>query len=436
MSAFRSRRLETLLGAQIADADHAQIATLKTSSVPEDSDLEFKGELYGNGDSARRELASDVASFANTVGGLIILGIEEDAQGRADELPGVALSDAEQNRMHQIVASLVAPAPPLDIRQVEDPARPSHGLFLLSVPRSPGAPHAVRINEGYRYPRRTGTTTSYLTEYEIALAYRERFAGLQAQQELSLQYENDLVVELADEGVFAVLTLVPDQPGELPINHANFQVVQRELLTDRMLEIFDGYSWQRVSVAEGCFVADVGHDDKPKHQAARMYRGGAGTFAKSVSTCDESGVERIIDEWLVDTIIGGLDFLVRRARLAAAAGSASLRLSLYPVEGSRPVGLAHFRHHGLKQGFGRPRTVQPVAQAVIDLDSVAASKQELMMAVHALANGIFHAFGVPEVYQIDAEGNVRRKYWSSEVQGRLKRWAEAEGVPIVESTVS
>ncbi|MEU4252833.1 hypothetical protein AB0F15_36080 [Amycolatopsis sp. NPDC026612] len=233
-----------------------------------------------------------------------------------------------------------------------------------------------------------------------------------------------------------MLTLVPDLPGELPIDHATFQRVQREVLTDEMLEIFSGYSWQRVSVAEGCFIADVGHDDKPKHQVALLYRSGAGVFAKAVSTRDESGVERIIDEWLVDTTIAGLDFLVRRARLAAAAGSASLRLSLYPVEESRPVGLAHYRRHGLREGFGRLRTKRPVAQAVIDVDAVATSRRQLMMAVHALASGIFHAFGVPEVYQIDAEGRVRRKYWSSDVQGMLKRWAEAGGVPIVESTVS
>jgi hypothetical protein len=67
--------------------------------------------------------------MANTAGGLIIIGMDEDDQARATDMPGVALSDAEHNRMSLIVAAQVAPVPVFDILPKEDPARPGTGLL-------------------------------------------------------------------------------------------------------------------------------------------------------------------------------------------------------------------------------------------------------------------------------------------------------------------
>jgi predicted HTH transcriptional regulator len=57
----------------------------------------------GTSDSDKRKLAKHVAALANTSGGLIILGIEEDNQGQATAAPGVPISDSEIASMHQLV---------------------------------------------------------------------------------------------------------------------------------------------------------------------------------------------------------------------------------------------------------------------------------------------------------------------------------------------
>jgi hypothetical protein len=80
----------------------------------------------------------------------------------------------------------VLPLPVFDVVRVEDPARPGHGLVLIAVPRSQLAPHAVIVNDGLRYPRRNGATTRYLSEPEVAAAYRERFAAAQRQADWAM----------------------------------------------------------------------------------------------------------------------------------------------------------------------------------------------------------------------------------------------------------
>jgi hypothetical protein len=211
MVALRSRRLERLFGTRLDHVTHAQVSAFVTNTVAEAYDLDFKATLYGKSDKERRDLASDVAALANTAGGVIVLGISEDSQARATAAPGVALSDAEAGRVRQIVASQVSPLPTLDVLQVEDPKHPGHGFMLLAVPRSPMGPHAVLVNQLLRFPKRNGATTTYLSEPEVADAYRARFIGIQSRFDDLAQYERDLLDRLdATEQTYVVVTLVPD----------------------------------------------------------------------------------------------------------------------------------------------------------------------------------------------------------------------------------
>src|SRR5690242_8893342 len=102
MVALRSARLEALLGTRIEQVQHADLMTLVSDLVPEAFDLDYKSEMYGLTDRDKRDAATDVAALANTAGGLLILGIEEDAQARAAAAPGVAVAEADERRIRQI----------------------------------------------------------------------------------------------------------------------------------------------------------------------------------------------------------------------------------------------------------------------------------------------------------------------------------------------
>jgi hypothetical protein len=132
--ALRSRRLETLLGSRIDDVTYARATNPVTNQVAEAFDLDVKEQLYGRADSDKRKLATYAAALANTGGGLVVIGIEEDDQARAARVTRVTLSDGEVGRMRQIVASLSAPLPVFDIVPREDPANTNTGFYLIAVP--------------------------------------------------------------------------------------------------------------------------------------------------------------------------------------------------------------------------------------------------------------------------------------------------------------
>lgn len=202
--ALRSRRLESLFGARLDDLEARHVRGLVDAGAEEAFDLNFKATTYGQGGSERRALTGDVAALANTAGGVIVISVEEDNQAHAAAAPGIEITDGEMNRIRQVVASWAAPMPMFDVIPVmNDLPGNGRGFLVLAVPRSPGALHAVLANGSLRYPKRNGAMTRYLSEPEVATAYRERLSGVAQQTQRIFDIEKAATARLGrDEPCF------------------------------------------------------------------------------------------------------------------------------------------------------------------------------------------------------------------------------------------
>lgn len=148
-----SRSLSNVMGVPLQSVDANRVRAWATEGLRESEQLDFKQEHYGNSDSQRRELAGDLAAFANHRGGLLILGVGEDERGAAAALPLVDLGDAEERRIQQVVAGNVFPHLPVEIFPVpcdED----GRGVMIIAIAPSPIRPHAISVSDALRYPRR------------------------------------------------------------------------------------------------------------------------------------------------------------------------------------------------------------------------------------------------------------------------------------------
>jgi len=439
MATMRSRRIEALLGAQVSDASYEQVAALAAGMVSEDFDLDLKSARYAPSESGRRALAGDVAAMANTSGGLIVLGMEEDKQARAMGATDMPISDDEVNRMYLTVRTGLAPMPDMNIRTVENPAKPGTGFILVSIPRSPTAPHAVKMNDGFRYPRRNGRTTTYLSENDVAQAYRERFAGLQSRLDTAVEHEKYIVDRLnTDSLTYVVVTLVPDLEGYLDIDLASADAFRKEMLDQGPMLIHAGMEWRRTSVGPGRLVADCGYssdDSRLNRQACVLHRTGAGSFAIAVSNrARADDFTEVIDEQLVTGVLSALRFLARNARdRAAAGGSASLRATITPTQNVLPTRLVHFRHYGERQVVGEAPRAQPEAAGLADVDELAGAGPELVAATHSLVSNLMQEFGYPETPQITAQGEFRLPYWRSDVHEAVRSCAGQAGVKVIQT---
>ncbi|MFF5303489.1 helix-turn-helix domain-containing protein [Streptomyces sp. NPDC013161] len=441
MVALRSRRLEGLFGARLDAVSHAEVAALKTNAVSESYDLEFKGELYGGNDRAKRDLAGDVAALANTAGGVLLLGVAEDDQARAAELPGVALSDGEVLRYRSIVADLVHPLPTFDVRQIEDPDRPGHGFLMIAVPRSPSAPHGVLVNEGLRYPRRNGASITYLSEAEVAAAYQDRFARRQTRHDDLLRYERALIDRLdTSDQTYVVVTLVPDLSGDFILDTRTMRAFREETLDKDLLVIPRMVAVRYVTVGSRRLIAHGGPEPaKASWVACELHQSGAGTFAAIAANRESIAplrLSRIEDEDLVLDIWSGLRLLARHARdRAAAGGPATVRATLWPVTPDLPAELRQSRGAGGRLGSHQV-TNPPQASSVFDIDDLAEDGPALIAATSSLAAGLIQHFGYPETLQMTTDGVIRSNYWSGLRYGpAVQRWATQANVDMTQDPV-
>jgi hypothetical protein len=217
-------RVEAALGGtSIAAADEETLQILVDGQVREDTEIEFKSATYGTSDRSRRDLAVDVAALANSLGGVIFLGVREEG-GIAVELSPVPLDEGEEIRMRQILASRVAPPPQIEILRLELRDDPAHGYCLLAVPVSPWRPHAVRVDTALRYPRRDGPHIRYLSETEVADAYRNRFTAEADQAQRLTQIRLEALERVStDHQLWLTVALVPDVPGVMHLDRAALQ---------------------------------------------------------------------------------------------------------------------------------------------------------------------------------------------------------------------
>ncbi|BCJ61552.1 AlbA family DNA-binding domain-containing protein [Micromonospora endophytica] len=448
MPTLRNRRLEQILGGPVDESlTYSQVKGLIPATT-EGPDLDFKRDTYGSSDSERKKLCGDVGALANATGGILILGMDEDEQGRARHDNGVDISDDERRRLRQTVCGNIQPTPTFDVIPIEDPDRPGTGFLIIWVARSATAPHAyVNQNKSLLYPKRVGTETIWLSESEVAEAYRARFAGFADRIEEAARIEANFVDRLAPDETFVVVTLVPDLPGAFTIDTQALSAFQLGN-TDTTHSAF-GIGVRRFirsTVGRRCLVGATRYEpNKPYSRGAcELHESGSGVFASGVGV-RTSGIAdltcRLVDDqWLTLGIAAGLRFLARHARdRAAAGGLATVRAAIAPYVPAAMVDtlgwpedrLAWFAAQAVETGKGGAITNGAWADTVADIDDLCADGPGLVAATYRLASELFQSFGAPEVRQVTADGGIRLPHWHQEIRSTINGWAQVAGVEVL-----
>jgi Putative DNA-binding domain len=444
MPILKAARLEGLFGGPIDDSlTYAQVKGL-IPNVGEAPDLDFKRDLYASTDSGRKSLCSDIAALANANGGVLILGMDEDAQGRARADTGVSIADSEKSRIWQTVLDTVRPKPVFGIVPVEDPRREGTGFLVIWVARSADPPHAlVMPNKALLYPRRIGTQTVHLSEIDVADSYRARFIGYTDRLTQAKQIESDFVTRLNPTQAFVVVTLVPDLLGTFTIDTAAFQAFERS----NVGHTFGAFgirtrSFNKSTVRHRRLVGMASWEPgKPYSRGAcELHQDGSGVFATDVQSHPRNG--EVIPEVLIDNqslVLGvatAIQYLALHAQdRAGTSGLASLRATIVGGEGSGSILVSSVGWPNERVGYGTATTA-PEADALADIDELRAGGRGLVSATYRLASGLFQEFGEPEAPLVTPSGDIRLPYWHHSGHDSIRTWATAVGVQTLSETIN
>lgn len=172
----------------LAQASFEQVVRF-CETFPEGVRVEYKRELAG--------IPKVISSFANTAGGIWVIGVETDKTTNMPKMPITGML-GKQGIEEQIVQSAhtgIYPAITPDVRVFEVEGKPGQIIVVVKVPESIEAPHAIE-NSTKVYIRVASTTSPYdLADIDRIKYLIERRQGPETRRE-------ELINQAADRSPF------------------------------------------------------------------------------------------------------------------------------------------------------------------------------------------------------------------------------------------
>lgn len=373
------------------------IRRLVDSAEPEGTTLDYKQEIIFGSGSDRRELAKDVVSFANEIGGTLVYGIPENrVNPQAVPTPqrpyGIASIPGVTQRLEDIFAGAISPLlPEYRIREIQLSEYPGKVCYIVWTPESWIGPHMVHGYSDGRYYRRGQFRAVVMTERDVDERYRRRLSMRSAAEEfLNSEDARSLLRFYGRNQAKTIMMIVPSLlvPNRVAFSEPHLRAWLEENPLWR--------SWIPSMHGVRTFVT-LEQGDKAD---VEVYRNGSIITCHYTQVGDMSGPPNIAD-------IAELQELQERLRVAARfyqllSYSGPLIVS---IEILCPASYALFLPRHRKPSV----PLEPSGTNLrIRIETAAA---ELVAQPNAvlkhLADRLFQAFGIWEADSIDSEGRFR-----------------------------
>src|SRR5947207_1372487 len=126
-----------------------EINKLVNDKVQESLNLDYKdSRAAAPGES--KEISKDISAFANSDGGIIIYGVEEDKKHFPVKIDaGIDRSSFSHERLEQIIHGNIAPRID-DLRIYPIPVSVDRSIYIVQIPKSHRGPHQAADKKYYK----------------------------------------------------------------------------------------------------------------------------------------------------------------------------------------------------------------------------------------------------------------------------------------------
>lgn len=198
----------------------ADLESMISGQFQESLHLEYKSSMaVSKSDKNRAELAKDVSSFANSDGGIIVYGIEEEEHLPIRIDAGIDHNIHNREWFENVIHGNVAPR--LDgIVIAQIPLSSDRSAYAIEIPKSYRGPHQER---GYhRYYRRYNFKAEPMEDYEIADVRNRRQIvkslinfDIETEHALLIHFSITNIGSVAAENVKLTFDPMPSWPGDV-----------------------------------------------------------------------------------------------------------------------------------------------------------------------------------------------------------------------------
>ena len=199
------------------DITEKDLIGLIEAEVPEGLNIEYKKDVYGGSDSDKKEFLKDISSFANSYGGHLIIGMEEQ-KGIPQKILGLKNinQDTEIQRLENLIREGIEPRI-TGIRVRPIPIASGDFVIVLRIPRSWNPPHRVRLKNANKFYVRNSNGVHEASVEELRALFnisaslhdriqafrRERLAILSADEgPIKIEHDGRLILHIVPFSAF------------------------------------------------------------------------------------------------------------------------------------------------------------------------------------------------------------------------------------------
>ena len=162
-----------MLREQIDCISLEDIKSLIDNSVCENKMLDYKRELHIETDSDKKEFLADISSFANSTGGDIIFGIEEDAVNKIPiNIVGITYDNEDKliRKLEDLIRQSIQPVI-LNIEYKVIEIKKDICILIVRIPQSIIAPHRVEFKGHNKFYTRNNKGKYQMDVSELRIAF-------------------------------------------------------------------------------------------------------------------------------------------------------------------------------------------------------------------------------------------------------------------------
>lgn len=203
-----------MINKNVSDIKESDIDQLVTNSISESKTLEFKKELKLSNDEDKREFLSDFSAFANTSGGDLVYGVEENDQGIAKAVPGISVSNIDKtiSKIENLLRDCLDPrVAGHQINHID--LKNSNIVLIITISKSWNSPHRVTFRSHDKFYARNSKGKYPMDVHELRSAFTlsnnitKRIQDFLIDRIIKIE-NSDTSVKL-DEGAKLVLHMIP-----------------------------------------------------------------------------------------------------------------------------------------------------------------------------------------------------------------------------------
>jgi hypothetical protein len=211
------------------------IERLVNNKIAESKTLDYKREINIDKGEERKDFLFDIASFANSEGGVIIYGIAETKDnngqntGLPEEITGLNIDNFDKliQKIEDLINSSIEPSiPNITIKPL---TKDEKNLLLIGIPKPMGLPRMVTYNSSNKFYKRRNSGKYLLDIFELNQLFMNSYELLKQIEDFRQERISDVL------NLKFLIDIEPKNASFIHITPLSFYAFNQLSLTDDIL---------------------------------------------------------------------------------------------------------------------------------------------------------------------------------------------------------